>query len=165
MLTTKTPAVAPAGLPGTVAQLLMRSELQAKLFNRGDMEPWLKLIRLSDDFTLMQPFGGPTNHGFDSSPEHLASLSSNFRNGDAILELDASYATDDMVVLVFIERQTGEVHGLPMQDWSLRVTQVYRRDDGDWYLVHRHADPLVRRASLRHTAALAHGDAEQTPVG
>jgi ketosteroid isomerase-like protein len=155
--------VSPIG--NTVVQLVMRSELQAKLFNTGEMDRWLKLIHLSEDFTLMQPFGGSTTHGFDSSPQNMASLSINFRNGDATIELDASYATDDMVVLVFIERQTGEVHGLPKQDWSLRVTQVYRRDDGDWRLVHRHADPLVRKVSLGHTAALARGDAEQQPVG
>jgi len=150
---------------GTVAQLVMRSELQAKLFNAGQMERWLELIMLSDDFTLMQPFGGPTTHGFDSSPEYLAALSSKFRNGDAMLELEASYASEDMVVLAYIERQRGEVHGLPDQDWSLRVTQVYRREDGAWRMVHRHADPLVRKQSLAQTAAIARGDTDLAPVG
>jgi ketosteroid isomerase-like protein len=129
------------------------------------MQHWLDMIMLSDDFTLMQPFGGNTTHGFDSSPEYLASLSSKFRNGDATLELEASYATDDMVVLAFVERQRGEVHGMPDQDWSLRVTQVYRRDDGQWRMVHRHADPLVRRQSLAHTAAIARGDTDLAPAG
>ena len=27
----------------------------------------------------------------------------------------------------------------------LRVTHVYRREDGDWKLVHRHADPLATK--------------------
>ena len=44
-----------------------------------------------------------------------------------------------------------------MQDWSLRVTQVYRRQGTEWQLVHRHADPLVRRMSVEQTAALARG--------
>lgn len=159
------PASPMAAHPNTVAQLVMRSEMQARLFNRGDMQHWLDMIMLSDDFTLMQPFGGNTTHGFDSSPEYLASLSSKFRNGDATLELEASYATDDMVVLAFVERQRGEVHGMPDQDWSLRVTQVYRRDDGQWRMVHRHADPLVRRQSLAHTAAIARGDTDLAPAG
>jgi ketosteroid isomerase-like protein len=58
-----------------------------------------------------------------------------------------------------IERQRGEVGGLPAQDWSLRVTQVYRRHGDVWQLVHRHADPLVRALGLERTAALARGAA------
>ena len=91
------------------------------------------------------------------SPERLARLASYFRNGDAKLELVQSYASDDLVVLAMIERQHGEVGGLPNQDWSLRVTQVYRRQGGQWWLVHRHADPLVRYVGLETAAALARG--------
>jgi ketosteroid isomerase-like protein len=46
------------------------------------------------------------------------------------------------------ERQRGEVGGLPDQDWSLRVTQIYRRDGSEWRLVYRHADPLVKGIGL-----------------
>jgi ketosteroid isomerase-like protein len=56
-----------------------------------------------------------------------------------------------------IERQHGQVGGLTDQDWSLRVTQVYRRDGSDWRVVHRHADPLVRDIGLDQAAALARG--------
>ncbi|MCD2195017.1 hypothetical protein LQ327_16750 [Actinomycetospora endophytica] len=56
-----------------------------------------------------------------------------------------------------IERQHGEVGGLPDQDWSLRVTQVYRRVEGEWLVVHRHADPLVHPVDLDRAAALARG--------
>ena len=66
-------------------------------------------------------------------------------------------ASGDMVVLVLIERQRAEVGGLPEQDWSLRVTQVYRREGSEWRLVHRHADPLVRGISLEQAAAIARG--------
>ena len=146
------------GVAGRVtADLIRRTEAQAVAFMRGDMEQWAALIRIADDFTLMQPFGGAAGHGFDTSPRRLADLARYFRNGNATLEVAQSYASDDLVVLVMIERQHGEVGGLPDQDWSLRVTQVYRRHGAEWRLVHRHADPLVRRIGLETSAALARG--------
>ena len=78
-----------------------------------------------------------------------------FQGGEAELELVQSYASGDIVVLVVIERQHGEVGGLPDQDWSLRVTLVFRREGSEWRLVHRHADPLVHSISLEQVAALA----------
>jgi ketosteroid isomerase-like protein len=140
-----------------VEALVDRSERQAQLFNAGEMERWLEVIQLSNDFTLMQPFGGAADYGFDASPEHLAQMSQAFRNGDASLELVQVVASDDMVMLAYVERQDGEVYGLPMQDWSLRVTQVFKREGTEWKLRHRHADPLVRRISLHEAAALAAG--------
>jgi len=89
--------------------------------------------------------------------ERLARLASYFRNGDAKVELVQSYASGDLVVLAVIEREHGEVGGLPDQDWSLRVTLVYRRQGTEWWLVHRHADPLVRHVELETAAALARG--------
>lgn len=137
--------------------LIKRTERQAQAFVVGDMQAWIKLIKISDDFTLMQPFGGPVSHGFDPSPKHLEKLAAYFKNGKATLEVEKSYVTRDMIVLVMIERQDSEVGGLPNQDWSLRVTQVYRRAGDQWEIVHRHADPLVKKRDLDATAAIARG--------
>jgi hypothetical protein len=62
---------------------------------------------------------------------------------------------------VMIERQRGEVGGLPAQDWSLRVTEVYRKDGSEWQLVHRHADPLVQHITLQQAAVIARGWPEE----
>lgn len=58
-----------------VAHLIERAAAKNAAFMRGDMDRWLALVRIASDFTLMQPFGGPTSHGFDASPERLAKLS------------------------------------------------------------------------------------------
>jgi len=60
-------------------------------------------------------------------------------------------------VLVAIERQQGVVGDLPKQDWSLRVTSVFRRTDSGWELAHRHADPLVHPINAEQLSALALG--------
>jgi len=150
-----------AATDDAVAGLVKRAEQKNAAFIRGDMASWSKLVRIAPDFTLMQPFGGPASHGFDASPKRLAELSQYFKNGEAKLEVSQTYASDGLVVLVMIERQRSEVGGLPAQDWSLRVTEVYRKDGSEWQLVHRHADPLVQRITLQQAAVLARGWAEE----
>jgi len=146
-----------AAVGDQVAQLVKRAAEKNSAFMRGDMDRWLGLAHIAPDFTLMQPFGGPASHGFDGSPERLAKLAEYFKNGETSLEVAQTYASDTLVVLVMIERQQAEVGGLPNQNWSLRVTEVYRKDDSEWQLVHRHADPLVHRIALQQAATLARG--------
>ena len=152
----------PAAAAGdAIAELIKGAEEKNAAFMRGEMDRWSKLARLAPDFTLMQPFGGPASHGFDASPERLAELARYFRNGEATLEVAQTYVSDGLAVLVMIERQRAEVGGLPGQDWSLRVTEVYRRSASEWQLVHRHADPLVRRITLQQAAGLARGSSSE----
>jgi ketosteroid isomerase-like protein len=140
-----------------LAGLVRRAAYANSAFMRGDMEGYLALIDHADDYTLMAPFGGTPTRGFDTSPERLAELARYFQAGTSELEVVHTYASGDMVVLVVIERQRGEVGGLPEQDWSLRVTEVYRREGSGWRLAHRHADPLVHGISLEQAAAIARG--------
>jgi ketosteroid isomerase-like protein len=95
---------------------------------RGDIDRYRALITLTEDFTLMSPFGGTPTRGSDMTDERWEAMGRFFRNGTLKQELVQSYASADIVILVIIERGHGEVGGLPAQDWSLRVTLVYRRD-------------------------------------
>lgn len=143
-------------LDGEVKKLVERSKASNAALMRGDIPRYNGLVKLSDDFTLMSPFGGEPSHGAPT-PAAMDAIGKFFRNGSHEQELVQAYATPDMVVLALIERSRVEVGGLPPQDWALRVTLVYRRDGADWQLAHRHADPLVDRVSLRESAALARG--------
>jgi SnoaL-like domain len=139
-----------------LAELIRRTEDATSVFIRGDMSRYLKLTPHARGFTLINPFGGmPTR--YDDRRESLLRAADYFKAGEAQLELVQAHALGDIVVLVMIERQHGKVGGLPDQDWSLRVTQVYHRDGAEWQLVHRHADPLVRHIGLEQAAALARG--------
>ena len=139
-----------------VTELLRCTAKAASAYIRGDIRRYLTLIKHGDDYTLMPPYGGEPTHGFDAE-EALETTPRMFRGGEADLELVESYASGNMAVLVAIERQHGEVAGMPDQDWSLRVTLVFRREGSEWRLVHRHADPLVHAISMEHMAALARG--------
>jgi hypothetical protein len=139
-----------------LSELVRRTEEATSAFMRGDMDRYLALTPHAPGFTLMNPFGGPPNR-YEDRTESLRAAASYFKAGEAKLELAETHVWDDTVVLVMIERQHGEVGGLPDQDWPLRVTQIYRRDGPDWLLVHRHADPLVHAVGLEQAAALARG--------
>jgi ketosteroid isomerase-like protein len=139
-----------------LAELVRRTEEATSAFMRGDMDRYLALTPHARGFTLMNPFGGaPTR--YEDRTESLRAAAGYFKGGEAKLELAEAHVWGDTVVLVMIERQHGQVGGLPDQDWPLRVTQVYRRHDSDWKVVHRHADPLVHNIGLEQAAALARG--------
>src|SRR5512133_3987246 len=107
----------------------------------------------------MSPYGGDPVRGFDDSNEALDALARFFRGGEAEVEVVETYASGDLAVLVVIERQHGIIGDLPEQDWSLRVTWVFRRGaESDWELVHRHADALVHAIDHERLGRLARAE-------
>ena len=53
----------------------------------------------------------------------------------------AAGASDDLAYVVAFEHTTASIKGAPPQPYVLRVTTVFRREGGEWKVVHRHADP------------------------
>jgi ketosteroid isomerase-like protein len=56
-------------------------------------------------------------------------------------EIAAADVLGDMAYTVGYERTQASIRGEP-REYVLRVTQIYRREDGEWRVVHRHADGL-----------------------
>lgn len=139
-----------------VAQVRMLAALAHESLMRGDLARYRTQVALTDDFTLMAPFGGvPHRHG-DYTDEQWTAIGRFFRNGRrSTLEVIRAYPSTDLVVLAAIERSHVEVGGLPAQDWGLRVTLVFRKEGDRWALAHRHADPLAGGISVAESAALA----------
>lgn len=142
-----------------IGGLLKRTDDANLALLNGDVEGFLELIVHSADYTLMNPFGGEIERGFEPSPQRIQGMKEFFKSGSGVVELVGSYASGDLAVLVVIERQRVTVGNLPEQDWSLRVTLVYRREGPDWTLVHRHADPIVASITVEEAARLARGEA------
>jgi len=68
----------------------------------------------------------------------VASWFSDLRSYD--WELLASDVIGDCAYTVAIERYTASREGRPVAPTELRATHVYRRENGQWRAVHRHAD-------------------------
>ena len=58
------------------------------------------------------------------------------------IELLAAGASGDLAYTVAYENTTASVDGRPAAPYRLRVTYVYRRENGDWHIVHRHGDTV-----------------------
>jgi ketosteroid isomerase-like protein len=141
-----------------LAELTRMAQESAEAYLAGDLDSYANVLPHADDFTLMPPFGGPTRQGFVLDDEAREATRSTFRGGQVEVEVDASYVTDELAVLAVVERQRGLVGDLTEQDWSLRVTLAFRRDGGQWRLVHRHADALVHTVGWKTLSQLARGE-------
>jgi len=140
-----------------LAALVRRSADANQALVRGDIDRYLSLIQHAKDYTLMNPFGGTPERGFNDTPQRREGMKKFFHGGTLEQELVETYKSGDLAVLVTVERVRAAVGELPEQDWSLRVTQVFRRIDSGWELVHRHADPLSNKRSVEQTAEIARG--------
>jgi ketosteroid isomerase-like protein len=144
-----------------LGELVERVREAAAALMQGDAGRYFSLVNEAPDFTLMPPTGGPIRRGPDTTPAGIEALEKFFAGaGAADFELEQSYVSGDLVVLAGVERQHGIVGGLPDQDWSLRVTLVFRREGSDWRLVHRHADALVQPIDMAQLSQLARGAGE-----
>jgi ketosteroid isomerase-like protein len=56
-----------------------------------------------------------------------------------LYEIVSADVVGDMAFTAGYERTQASINGEP-RGYVLRVTQVYRREDGDWKVAHRHAD-------------------------
>ena len=67
---------------------------------------------------------------------------SQFKGGSVSYENISTVVTPDMFFVTDIETYSGQrmasVDGAT--GWSNRVTHIFRREDGEWRLVHRHAN-------------------------
>ena len=75
----------------------------------------------------------------------LDRAAANYRDGEVVgFENVSSVVADDLAYIVEIESYRARVGGADeMTPVSVRVTSVFRRENGDWKLLHRHADPIT----------------------
>jgi ketosteroid isomerase-like protein len=123
-----------------------RTEYHSALdeFSRGNPEPVKRLFSHRDDVTLANPFG-PAVRGWTQVSQALDFASSRFRNGQVkSFELLAQHDVSDQSTFFEIEHWEARVGGREgVSTFQLRVTSTFRREDGTWKLVHRHADPIA----------------------
>lgn len=112
-------------------------------FARGDATSWKALASHGEDVTLFGGAGGQAK-GWSAVGDRYAWAAAAFSGGSVKAEPLTRFIDERLAVLVSLEEwdvrfaKTGKIGTL-----KLRVTHVFRREGGQWLLVHRHADPLT----------------------
>ena len=82
-------------------------------------------------------------HGQRELDELFASLARSFSDCTAYaVELQAYDVVGDMAYTAGLEQPSASVRG-EARSYTLRATQVYRREGGEWKVAHRHGDTVV----------------------
>ncbi len=124
-------------------EFMKRREDASRAFVNGDAKPLDAVATHTSPATIF----GPKRDYIEGADEVNAAnergaklFDSGSENKFEILQMSAD---DNLAYWAGIQRSTVRMHGkteaIPM---DLRVTEVFRREDGEWKLVHRHADLL-----------------------
>jgi ketosteroid isomerase-like protein len=130
--------VADASWDATMAELIAAQNR----FLNGDAGGIQALYSHRDDVTVFGGFGG-YERGWAEVGPRLAWAASAFFGGVYTQQEISATVGADVACLVSLEswtRTTGDGRAVKL---DLRVTQTFRKEDGRWRLVHRHADELV----------------------
>lgn len=80
--------------------------------------------------------------GQDEIDKLFARLEHGFSNCTSYdIELIAADVVGDMAYTVGFEHTSASLDGEP-REYTLRATQIYRRENGEWKVVHRHGDAV-----------------------
>jgi ketosteroid isomerase-like protein len=125
-------------------EVIEQFQLALNEFLKGNPEPAQNLFSHRDDVCLANPLGPPAR-GWEQVAATMERAASNFRDGKITgFETVAKYVTPELAYTVWVERQQARVGGRPdVTPFALRVTMIFRPEDGVWKVVHRHADPIT----------------------
>jgi ketosteroid isomerase-like protein len=133
----------------TLREFLASFEQGGRRFMNGDTALWLENASRGDDVMIMGAWGA-YEKGWSEVQARYHWAGARFSDSGAKLSVEylTSFQSGDLAVTTAIERAEVKVEGqdaaAPM---ALRVTHVFRKEDGAWKLILRHADPLVAKTS------------------
>jgi ketosteroid isomerase-like protein len=106
----------------------------------GRPEPFKALWSHADDVVIMGAFGG-YERGWEQVSARLDWASKGIKATDRAAENVVTVVGKDLAYTIDLEHMTRYAGDRP-QPRILRCTQVYRRENGEWKVVLRHADEL-----------------------
>jgi ketosteroid isomerase-like protein len=109
--------------------------------HNGDAGPRRALWSRNDPVSVLGAWRNAQGQGeLDQLFESLAKSFSDCTSYE--FELQAYDVIGDMAYTAGLEHTSASVDGEP-RSYTLRATQVYRREDGEWKVAHRHGDTVA----------------------
>jgi ketosteroid isomerase-like protein len=126
-------------------QVLEQWQLVSDEFLKGNPEPVNKLWSHREDVTLANPFVGLPARGWEQVAKTTKHAASQARDGELVsVEVVEKHVSAELAYVVQIERAKAKLGGREdITPFTLRVTMIFRPEDGEWKIVHRHADPIT----------------------
>jgi ketosteroid isomerase-like protein len=120
--------------------VLVRQAQAEAAFHQGDPAPRIEMWSRRDPLTLFGA-GGMFESGWERLSETFSWVASRFSNVSGYrFELLVADVVGDMAYAVGLERFDGSIDGRPVESVTVRSTHIYRREGGEWKIVHRHGD-------------------------
>jgi ketosteroid isomerase-like protein len=110
----------------------------------GDSSAWEEIYSHAPDATLFGGWGGPGEKGWEQLAARWKMVTGRYRSSTLQIERVSEHITPEMAVTVEIERGEAQFSDGSSGPIALRVTHVFRREEGQWRLVHRHADEQMK---------------------
>ena len=131
-----------------ITNTLARQIKAEEAIHNGNVEPRLEMWTTMEPVTLFGA-GVPLKRGSDEVTRASRWVASRFSNCTAYrFELIAAGVSGDLAYTVGFEHSTRSMDGGPAESVTVRVTQIYRRENGEWKIVHRHGDiPPIDQSS------------------
>jgi ketosteroid isomerase-like protein len=138
---TRQPEAIMSDLDDFLATTLARQIKAEEAIHNGDAEPRLAMWSRQDPVTVLGASRSAT--GWEQVNELFHWLAAHFSDCTSYrFDLVAAGVSGELAYTVGYEHTSTSWDGVPMEPYTLRVTLVYRREDGEWKIVHRHADGL-----------------------
>ena len=125
-------------------RVIERFDLAQGEFMKGNPKPVQDLFSHREDVTLSNPLSPPA-HGWEQVAATVERAASQFRDGEiGDYEIIEKRVTPELAYVVRVERARARVGGREdISPITLRVTMIFRPEEGTWKVVHRHADPIT----------------------
>jgi ketosteroid isomerase-like protein len=123
------------------AGMLARQTEAEEAIVLGDAGPRMELWSRRDPVSVLGAAIPECKTGWDELSKIFRWVASMFSDvSDFSFDIEVAEVGADMAYTVGYERFTGSIDGRPVAPITVRVTHVYRREDGEWKIVHRHGD-------------------------